>query len=132
MSFANKSELEDKKPSATEFLQDQTRTNALYRAITKLSGRQIDAVSMRQLDGMRFPDVFKLESLSFEAVKSLISRRKFKLLDILKSRKSELDTLMAEQDDDLKTELEMFSTAAKWQMPRPSEDLDYLYLESDI
>ena len=75
---------------------------------------------MRQLDGMRFPDVFKLESLSFEAVKSLISRRKFKLLDILKSRKSELDTLMAEQDDDLKTELEMFSTAAKWQMPRPS------------
>ena len=87
---------------------------------------------MRHLDGMRFPDLFKLKDLSFEAIKSLISRRKFKLLDILKSHKSDLGTPMTEQDDDLKTELEMFSTAAKWQMPRPSEDLDYLYLESDI
>ena len=34
---------------------------------------------------------------------------------------------MAAQDDDLNTELEMFFSAAKWQMPRSSEKSAKLY-----
>jgi len=71
-------------------LQDQTRANALYRALAELPDRQRDAVSMRHLDGMSNPEIAEIMELSVEAVESLISRGKRKLSDILQSHKSEL------------------------------------------
>ena len=89
-SLADIGEPEDSKPAAAEMLQDQTRANALYRALAELPDRQRDAVSMRHLDGMSNPEIAEIMELSVEAVESLISRGKRKLSDILKSHKSEL------------------------------------------
>jgi RNA polymerase sigma-70 factor (ECF subfamily) len=89
-SLADIGEPEDSKPAAAEMLQDQTRANALYRALAELPDRQRDAVSMRHLDGMSNPEIAEIMELSVEAVESLISRGKRKLSDILQSHKSEL------------------------------------------
>ena len=89
-SLADIGEPEDSKPAAAEMLQDQTRANALYRALAELPDRQRDAVSMRHLDGMSNPEITEIMDLSVEAVESLISRGKRKLSDILQSHKSEL------------------------------------------
>ena len=89
-SLADIGEPEDSKPAAAEMLQDQTRANALYRALAELPDRQRDAVSMRHLDGMSNPEIAEIMDLSVEAVESLISRGKRKLSDILQSHKSEL------------------------------------------
>ncbi|NDH26395.1 MAG: sigma-70 family RNA polymerase sigma factor, partial [Rhodobacteraceae bacterium] len=84
-SLADIGEPKDSEPAAAEMLQDQTRANALYRALAELPDRQRDAVSMRHLDGMSNPEIAEIMELSVEAVESLISRGKRKLSDILQS-----------------------------------------------
>ena len=51
--------------------------------------------------------------------------KKLAVNDVLQGQKraNALYRAIAEQNSDLNTELEMFSTSAKWKMPRQSEDL---------
>ena len=88
-------EPEDPSPSAGRRLQDQTRVDALYRALDDLPDRQRQAVSMRHLDGLTNPEIASEMQLSVEAVESLISRGKQKLKALLQNRK----TALGYQDD---------------------------------
>ena len=88
-------EPEDSSPSAGRRLQDQTRIDALYRALDDLPDRQRQAVSMRHLDGLTNPEIASEMQLSVEAVESLISRGKQKLKALLQNRK----TALGYQDD---------------------------------
>ena len=88
-------EPEDPGPSAGRRLQDQTRVDALYRALDDLPDRQRQAVSMRHLDGLKNPEIASEMQLSVEAVESLISRGKQKLKALLQNRK----TALGYQDD---------------------------------
>ena len=63
-SLADIGEPEDSKPAAAEMLQEQTRANALYRALAELPDRQRDAVSMRHLDGMSNPEIAEIDRKS--------------------------------------------------------------------
>ena len=80
----------DPNPSAGRTLQEQTRVDALYRALDDLPDRQRQAVSMRHLDGLANPEIAGEMQLSVEAVESLIARGKQKLKALLKNRKSAL------------------------------------------
>jgi len=80
----------DPNPSAGRRLQEQTRVDALYRALDDLPDRQRQAVSMRHLDGLANPEIASEMQLSVEAVESLIARGKQKLKALLKNRKSAL------------------------------------------
>ena len=80
----------DPNPSAGRRLQEQTRVDALYRALDDLPDRQRQAVSMRHLDGLANPEIAGEMQLSVEAVESLIARGKQKLKALLKNRKSAL------------------------------------------
>lgn len=80
----------DPNPSAGRTLQEQTRVDALYRALDDLPDRQRQAVSMRHLDGLANPEIASEMQLSVEAVESLIARGKQKLKALLKNRKSAL------------------------------------------
>ena len=80
----------DPNPSAGRRLQEQTRVDALYRALVDLPDRQRQAVSMRHLDGLANPEIASEMQLSVEAVESLIARGKQKLKALLKNRKSAL------------------------------------------
>lgn len=88
-------EPEDPSPSSGRRLQDQTRVDALYRALDNLPDRQRQAVSMRHLDGLTNPEIASEMQLSVEAVESLISRGKQKLKALLQNRK----TALGYQDD---------------------------------
>ena len=88
-------EPEDASPSASRRLQDQTRVDALYRALDDLPDRQRQAVRMRHLDGLTNPEIAREMQLSVEAVESLISRGKQKLKALLQNRK----TALGYQDD---------------------------------
>ena len=85
----------DPSPSVGRRLQDQTRVDALYRALDDLPDRQRQAVSMRHLDGLANPEIASEMQLSVEAVESLISRGKQKLKALLQNRK----TALGYQDD---------------------------------
>ena len=80
----------DPNPSAGRTLQEQTRVDALYRALDDLPDRQRQAVSMRHLDGLANPEIASEMQLSVEAVESLIARGKQKLKALLKNCKSAL------------------------------------------
>ncbi len=67
----------------------EDRTKYRLGSMAQLPARQLEAVSLRHLDGMGNPEISEIVDLSVEAVKRLIFTRKRKLSDFLKSQISE-------------------------------------------
>jgi len=81
---------EDPGVSAPERLQQNTRADALSRALADLPERQSQAVALRHLEGCSNPEIAQIMDISVEAVESLVSRGKRALTAALSPRKEEL------------------------------------------
>ena len=73
-----------------ETLLDNTRAAALQEALTRLPGRQRQAVVLRDLEGLANPEIAAIMETSVEAVESLLSRGRRALTADLGRRRKEL------------------------------------------
>ena len=80
-----------------------------YRAVPELHDVQCNVVATRHLNSSSNPASAAIMDLSIEALESPISRAKHKLSNILKSHNLNKDILIGEKDDELGTELGIFS-----------------------
>lgn len=83
-------EPEDGAASASEKMQETSRSEALDEALSQLPERQKQAVVMRHLDELSNPEIADVMGVGVGAVENLIARGKRALAAILAQRKDEL------------------------------------------
>lgn len=80
----------DPAPSQINAMQDRARVHALYSAIAELPERQSQAIRLRHLDERSNIEIAEIMDLSVDAVESLLSRGKRKLMALMHDQQSAL------------------------------------------
>ena len=90
----------DDAASVAEGMQNQSRIDALQRALDRLPTRQRQAVILRHIEGLANPEIAKIMEITTEAVESLIARGKRSLTADIQSRREEWGIKMTENHNE--------------------------------
>ncbi|MEL7255927.1 MAG: RNA polymerase sigma factor [Pseudomonadota bacterium] len=83
-------EPQDDTASPADKMQEKARADALQAALSRLPGRQAQAVILRHIENLGNPDIAEIMDISVEAVESLIARGKRALTADLTRQRDEL------------------------------------------